>query len=422
MRFDSIGTRHCLPHNSKSFIKFVDVLIKVSLATMQFPTAALLLLASSAEAASKLTKLASSSSAVKDGRKLEDYYNDITWMADYSIKFESCHFIVQYDQEGGEEVASKTKVQHLAKFKICDSSKCNSKCGGEYLVDLATFVDSYTEFQMEEQEYFCELTRENCNCQYANDDEVCENQCYADAGQDYCIELQDEYEEEFEVQRYLECEKLELQNQEYDQYGQEIEYFVGPTCSKDGTKVNLAVFSDEFCSVRADNGIYSQNNYYKKSLPYSSESLVQANCISCEERDRDAQAEQYGNNNAYGNNNNAYGNNNNAYGNNYGNNNNAYNNQNNKEVTEICETNYELAAKCEKGLDVLYPKNDDCEYVTKTIYQQEEGGGSSGVAVGFAWFFAITTAILAGFSYQLYQQKNGSKVDLSAQGATGALA
>ena len=78
MRFDSIGTRHCLPHNSKSFIKFVDVLIKVSLATMQFPTAALLLLASSAEAASKLTKLASSSSAVKDGRKLEDYYNDIT--------------------------------------------------------------------------------------------------------------------------------------------------------------------------------------------------------------------------------------------------------------------------------------------------------------------------------------------------------
>jgi len=284
--------------------------------------------------ASGLSKLVSQSTPDGDtsSRHLDEYYNDISWMADYSIKFDGCHSIVQYAEEGGggEEALSKTRRQHLARYKMCKSNACNTDCKGEYLVDLGIFVDAYTEFTMELQEYQCEQVRENCNCEYANDDEVCESGCYQEAGLDYCVENQDEYEDEFEVQRYIECVEMEMNNQQYNQYGQEIRYFIGPACSSDGKSVHLQVYSDETCSTKASNGIYQSNNYYGKPLPYSTESLIQTNCISCEEKDEDR--------------------------NNYNNYNNGYNNNNDREIADICEETYEESAKCEDGMDISYPR------------------------------------------------------------------
>jgi hypothetical protein len=66
------------------------------------------------------------------------------------------------------------------------------------------FVDAYTEMKMSEQETKCEYIREYCYCDNANDDESCENQCYIDANMSECVEY--EGDEEFEIQRYLECD------------------------------------------------------------------------------------------------------------------------------------------------------------------------------------------------------------------------
>jgi len=88
---------------------------------------------------------------------------------------------------------------------MCPSDSCSTcKNGGEYVVNMMEFVDSYTEAKLTEKEYTCEMIRENCYCDNANDDEVCENQCYVNEGHDECIEY--EGEEEFEIQRYLECQ------------------------------------------------------------------------------------------------------------------------------------------------------------------------------------------------------------------------
>ena len=350
-----------------------------------------LLIASVATAGKFDALVAQSSSADSEGRALEGYYNDNTWMVDYSIKFEGCSSILQFSEEGGDnrENQSKTRIQHLARYRLCKSGKCNSDCKGEYLVDLGTFVDAYTENLMNEREYNCEVTRENCNCQYANDDQSCENQCYVTAGQDYCIENQDQYEEEFEVQRYLECTEMNMNenNYQYNSNGERIQYFIGPKCSSNGKSVNLGVFTDETCSTPAPSGVYEKNNYYGKSLPYSKDSLVESNCVSCEQVDRNDQ-----NNNNY-----------------------------NREVAEVCTNTYEASAKCEKGMSVSYPKTDDCDYITKTSVKQASSGGGGGAAVAFAWIFAISTVTLGAYSYKLYSEKSRGKVGLSEQG-TGALA
>lgn len=261
-------------------------------------------------------------------------------------------------------------------------------------MDLGTFVDAYTENLMEEREYNCEYIRENCDCQYANDDEACEYQCYVTAGLDYCIENQDEYEEEFEVQRYLECAEMEMNNNNNNNYnnGQQVQYFIGPKCSSNGKSVHLGVFTDETCSTPASSGIYESNNYYGKSLPYSSESLVESNCIECEEQDRD---------------------NNNGDNNNY---------NYNREVAEICAQTYEASAKCEQGMGVSYPKTADCDYILNTSVKQASGGGGGGAAVAFAWIFAVSTVGLGAYAYKLFSEKNGSKIDLSQQDGNGALA
>lgn len=350
-------------------------------------------ISASSPAASKLINQSSRA------RNLDGYYDDITWMADYSLQFVGCHSVVQYAEEGGggDEALTKLYTQNLVRYRLC--KECNTDCEGEYLVDMGIFVDAYTEYQMDAAEYACEYTRENCNCQYANDDDVCENQCYVDAGQDYCVENENEYEEEFEVQRYLECEEMEIQynnnyynnnndgGNAYNQNG-ELQFFIGPKCSSDGKKVNLAVYYDEMCSIPAPEGTYTKYNYYGKDLPYAQDSLVEFNCISCEERDEDAQQ-------------------------NY----NGYQQDNNREITDMCEETYEESAKCESGMDKSYPRTIDCDYIQNTVYKQDANGSSGdGSAVGFAWLFGISTVLLVGYAYHLKKSQQPT-MKLSEQGA-----
>ena len=127
-------------------------------------------------------------------------------MVNYSIKYLGCSSLVQINREGGGEDDPLLYTQNLVKFGLCPSDESCSSCNkgdAQYVVNMEEFIDAYTEMKMEEQERNCEYVREYCYCDNANDDEACENQCYAEKGMDYCIEY--EGEEEFEIQRYLEC-------------------------------------------------------------------------------------------------------------------------------------------------------------------------------------------------------------------------
>lgn len=148
-------------------------------------------------------RLLKSATVVKEARHLEQGDRDVTFIANYNLKYLGCSSLASMSGEGGGGDEGVLYTQHLVRFALCPDSCSSCANGGEYVVNMMEFVDTYTESILEAQEYACEMVRENCYCDNANDDDVCEAQCYATAGLDYCIEY--EGQEAFEIQEYLEC-------------------------------------------------------------------------------------------------------------------------------------------------------------------------------------------------------------------------
>lgn len=344
-----------------------------------------------------------------DARFLEERFRQTGWLADYSIQFRGCHTLHVISEEGADRNGndeygydtSAVSPQHLVRFRLCKKGKCNRQCYGDYVTSMREFVGGYLEFQNEIIEEKCETIRENCYCQYVNDDEVCERQCYQEAGmEDECMEAEEDAygnrQEEFEVDRYLECEEMEVENnQNNNGYGygngnnNANRFYIGPYCSANGKHVHLGVFTDGLCTNLAPKGTYEKYSYMGESLPYSSSSIVSSDCIDCEEVDNEQ--------NYNGNYNNNYNNNNNnANGNNYWN--------DEREINEVCERSYEQAAKCEKGMGkiVPYPRTNDCSFVQKIVYlRDDETSNNSLIAGSFAILFAISTVGLLFYIYKL---------------------
>ena len=330
---------------------------------------------------------------------------DITWMHEYSIQFDSCHSATTVRQEGGGDEFGALIANNSIEFTLCPTS--GGKGCARYLAPMMDFLNAYTEAQMEEEEYECEVAREQCeyeaqmnqNQNQNNNGNYNEqyymNECFQAMGKNYCMEY--EGQEEFEVQRYLECAEFEGNN-EY------VNYFIGPYCAKNGKEVRLGMFQDGGCAVPASNGLETFSKYsYGRSLPSSDESIVSPyKTISCKQVDQNA---------------------NNNQNNNNGNNNNNNNWNQDIEINQFCEEIYELSAKCEKGLNkesnyYWSPDNEACSYIEKTLPAMDAatfGAGSGSAAKAFAWIFALTTVGLGGYVFYLHKNKD-RKVDLSSQG------
>jgi len=320
-----------------------------------------------------------------------------TWMTKFDLKFDSCYSMTQIgDAEGGNDNDEESNLfmQHTVKLKLCPSDSCisgQSKCDGsaEYLVQMAEYVQSYVDFKTEEKEQACETVRENCYCNDNQDDEACATQCYSEKGMDYCIE--DENEVEFEIEEYLECSELENNNNNNNNNNNYVQYYVGPYCSSSGKAIHLGVFTDGGCVNRVDSSIFSTNNYGME-LPYSEESIVQPDCISCKEVEENENDDNNNNNNYY----------------------------EEPNVAEICEQMYEESAKCEEDsgdLGPYYKNNGACDYIKNTLPKLAKvygSGSSASPAVAFAWIFGISTLGLIGLVFYMF--KNPAKVALASQG------
>ena len=176
----------------------------------------------------------------------------------------------------------------------------------------------------------------------------------------------------------MECKEIEYQ----DAYGNP--YFVGPKCSSNGQRINLGVFKDEFCTQSYDDSVFA--SAYGISLPYQSESIVSEYCISCKVEDA--------NNNGY---------------------------YQDPEITEICEQSYDQSAKCESKLSssLAYPITSGCSYINNiALYEVGYSPTSKSAAVGFAVFFGITTAALAGLAFKLHSD---SKKTINLNSDDGAV-
>lgn len=363
---------------------------------------------------------------MSQARRLDNNNQNVdTWVANYSLVFQKCAVSSEYfafEGQGGNQNRNQGGYfmqgqQKLIHFKLCPTSNCGScKNGADYAVPMDVYLEMYFKAQMEAQEYNCQVTKENCYCQNYNDDQTCLSQCYAAAGLT-CDEGNNNQNNngqqvyQFNQEQAGRCERLNVDQDSlyyylqenggssYNMYGNQNErgLYVGPQCSSDGKKIHLNVFMDEGCSYEAPKGAFEKFNY-GQTLPYTSDSLVQSNCISCKEP-QDANEQ---NNNDQ---------------------------QDADEVLEVCEQLYQQAAKCEENLPsgtTYYANTYGCNLV-KSLKAPGKSSSRSSHSSGtaskvFASLFAITTAAFAGIAYYFYQKAERNNVSLVKESVEGGMA
>eukprot|EP00559_Dactyliosolen_fragilissimus_P006312 CAMPEP_0184854704 /NCGR_PEP_ID=MMETSP0580-20130426/78_1 /TAXON_ID=1118495 /ORGANISM="Dactyliosolen fragilissimus" /LENGTH=371 /DNA_ID=CAMNT_0027349007 /DNA_START=78 /DNA_END=1193 /DNA_ORIENTATION=- len=346
---------------------------------------------------------------LSEARRVEEAEEDFTWVSGFSIKFQGCHHVSQWNDEADGEEDVKVQTKRLVRFRLCPVGTCSDESAGgcssgygDYIIDMNVFIEAYMENKREVEEYTCEYYRENmCDCEDGDDKDdgfdpdVCESACYESYGLDYCIEEEpaddDGAIEMIEAEEYMECANIDFpdERRRRAEEAEEVEYFLGPYCASSGGKIYLGLFTDDTCTTFADE--YGGKNLFASmagySLPYSAESLIGPECASCmEPKDVDEQ------------------------------------NQNDvadeDEVKEYCLEIYKAAGKCEK--DLYYSSNQNaCVYMKGIKITRSNGviiAGASNknkVASAFTGIFAVSFVLLGAYVYYLKTKLDRAKINLS---------
>eukprot|EP00934_Nitzschia_sp_Nitz4_P003550 Nitzschia sp. Nitz4//scaffold397_size11424//4392//5576//NITZ4_009040-RA/size11424-processed-gene-0.1-mRNA-1//1//CDS//3329550281//3540//frame0 len=353
------------------------------------------------------------SKIMSQARSLEDAI-DFTWVADFSIKFQGCHHISQWndDADGDEDVRISTK--RLVRFRLCPSDSCSSSSGagcrsayGDYVIDMNTFLEAYYEAIEDNNKYQCEYYGQQvCDCEDSDDKgddfdrDICEWNCFSKYNMIEQCDVKNPYnddeeeEEKFELRDYVECKELEIENDERRlEEEEEVQYFVGPYCAEQGGQIYLGLFTDDTCTAFAgsNGGAAAYAQLTGSSLPYSKQSVISMDCISCKE------PEDY-----------------NQDGNDA---------QDGDQVVEMCEQIYQTAGKCEKSLEAtgyIYEANNNaCNYISGIKVArtdgslQSVGSKTSKTASVFIGFFVVASVLLVAYVYYLKTKLDRASINLS---------
>eukprot|EP00594_Rhizosolenia_setigera_P005049 CAMPEP_0178949092 /NCGR_PEP_ID=MMETSP0789-20121207/5843_1 /TAXON_ID=3005 /ORGANISM="Rhizosolenia setigera, Strain CCMP 1694" /LENGTH=506 /DNA_ID=CAMNT_0020629545 /DNA_START=191 /DNA_END=1708 /DNA_ORIENTATION=- len=142
--------------------------------------------------------------------------------------------------DGWDGTGGGVQYQRMVKFRLCPVNDCSNKSSngckseyGEYVVDMATFLEAYVQDKQANLSTFCEATKYNsCSCN--SDDNSyggsssCEISCFSSLGLDECV--------------------LYAQQQKYGSSGFSLDYFSGQ-CQYLNYK-------------NGNNQNYNNNNYY----------------------------------------------------------------------------------------------------------------------------------------------------------------
>jgi len=288
-------------------------------------------------------------------------YSNFMWINKYSLKFQGCHHMTQWNANNDEDNDVKIMTRRLVRFRLCETGRCSDTAArgckkgyGDYVIDLNVFLESYLEYQQRKKEY-------------ENDDYV-------------------EEDEEDDLAKYMECERLEIEDDEEEEGDrrrrmedkEEDEYFVGPYCAEKGGGIFLGLFTDDACTNFADNDA-GKDTYYALTnniLPYSSESIVSMDCVNCA----------------------ALGN---VYGDDY-------------YVGDQCGAPYTSSGKCEVHLsDSVVGRNMQnnaaCHYMEGIHIASEEGlvivrKRASGVANFFIFLFSCSFGFFVYYAHLLHKK------------------
>uniref|UniRef100_A0A7S1G246 LNR domain-containing protein n=1 Tax=Corethron hystrix TaxID=216773 RepID=A0A7S1G246_9STRA len=311
---------------------------------------------------------------------------DYTYVADYSIKFQGCHHVSQWnnDADGDDNVLIQTK--RLVRFRLCPTGSCTndktSGCSsgyGDYIVDMDTFLTAYLEDKQQTEEYNCQYAQEN-TCQCDNDDgDDCLNNCYASKGLDYCIE-EDDNAAQVSVYDYAQCAQAEMENRR--RLDEDAAYYIGAYCANQGGEIRLGLFLDDTCSEESSTSYATLTG---SDLPYSDKSIVSDSCISCTETGQnvDDAADQ-------------------------------------DQVKELCENLYTYSGKCESYMELDQINEAACSYIEGIKIIRDDGvirtsstRKSKGAAVAIG-LFATTAILLGAYVYYLRTKLGRAKINLSA--------
>lgn len=365
-------------------------------------------------------------SLLSKARKLEQEEEevDFTWVAGYSVIFQGCHHISQWNDEADGEEDVKIQTKRLVRFRLCPTGTCSETnaggCNsgyGDYVIDMNEYLDAYLEAVEQQNEWDCKNLEENvcaCNDDDGNqqgddfDEEKCLYDCYTKYGkEDICAdknpyEDDEEAQEKFELKEYMECQAWDVPEAEdenerklEEEEEEEIEYFLGPYCANNGGDIYLGLFTDDACTnFAAEDGSGGSSAYYSLSgevLPYSYEtkqSVVAFKCMSCKEP-----VEEDENNNG--------------------------DQADEDNVIEFCEQTYAKAGKCESGLGIAYPNENACNYMEGIKIVRKNGvinssyGGANKTATIFIGIFVVAFVLLAAYVFYLRTKLDRASINLS---------
>jgi len=348
---------------------------------------------------------------MSQARKLDDNDEvDYTWVENYSIKFQGCHHISQWNQDAEDEEDVRIATKRLVRFRLCPSDECSlqnaggcSSGYGEYVIDMNIFLESYIESIEQYNEAKCEYLENMSGCG-DNDDgdnaDYCVYDYYVSQGmEDICAEenpykADDDAEEaeQFEIADYVECAEAKFENdnrRKLEEEEEEVQYFLGPYCAEQGGAIFLGMFTDDTCSTFADE-YGGKQSYYElasEELPFGSSNIVSMDCYKCQEPE--VQFNYDGDDN-----------------------------QDDDGVSEMCEAIYTQAGKCEAN--IAYGDNyNACTYIQgiqvirKNGIIVSAGSKANKTASIFIGFFVVAFVLLSAFVYFLKTKLDRASINLA---------
>jgi len=373
---------------------------------------------------SKNTAKASyAASLLKKARRLNQNQNNQVDISSYAVKFEKCQFIKAYSDELAENAESDTVLgmKRFVIFRLCPDNEC-STCDsnyGEYMVDLDDYLQATIEYEQRNQEEMCNTCNEcAAEADDADADAAAGNRernlvtvdcstCASD-----CEKIANmEANGYVDASEFLECQLL------YDpDDDSKAPLYAGPVCASSGSKINIGVFTDQYCYVAdesksVDDYLVDADGNAMKLSHALLKLVYSGTCISCSREEED---------------------------------------NNDNQANDMCKALYEDAAKCEAshGFDSGYDEYGGyenqvaqesvvCDFISSvskgsydtsgeiSIKGSNVRSGSSASTTGgqkFALsFFILGTVGLAAYAAMLHNKLiKGGKAGLSNQG--GAMA
>ena len=224
-------------------------------------------------AAAQLEQSSHANSNQRNRNLASDYYTS-SRISKYSIQFQGCHQIHQWNKDAQDDNDVRVATKRLVRFRLVPYEKCSTynpwmdASGlsglfgqadyGDYVVDMSTFVAAYLETKEESESHY-----------------------YGDRKQ---RKLGDNA---FDLADYTSCAGFGDYTADDDQSA--YDYYLGPYCANQGGEIRLNMFTDDACTTvaKCNGGATRGAKCYTKqtgmTIPYSDESIIDDPCVSCSE-------------------------------------------------------------------------------------------------------------------------------------------